>query len=100
MASNFESFCSSWDGKGNPLDNNIKDFETRYKKWRKQVYIGCKEALGNKREIPFNKGEIPKLSMMIWRRNNDYRTSLKEDIQTLKDFRVFIGKGDVHEKLK
>jgi hypothetical protein len=99
MASNLESFCSSWGAKEEPLDDDIKKFEAQYKKWRKQIYAGCKEAFNDKKEVPFNGGEIPQLSRMRWRRNNDYRTSLKEDIQILKDFRILTHKEDVFKKL-
>ena len=100
MGSNLESCCSSWGAKGEPLADDIKEFEAQYKKWRKQVYMGCKEAFSGQRDIPFNRGEIPILSLVGWRGNNDYRNFLGEDIQSLKDFKQFSKKGDVRKKLK
>jgi len=98
--SKLKSNCYSFDIQDNPLiDDEVKKFEIPYKKWRKKVDEGCKQALSNQREMPFNEGELPELAPDS-RQRCDYRKFLERDIQYLKDLKTSTRKEDVHKKLK
>jgi hypothetical protein len=92
-----ESECY-WDGGSILHDYHVKEFEDRYKKFREQIYMGCEKVFGDKKELPFNQGQLPQLFDKFGHR--DYRKHLKKDIQFLKDLRILINKEDVQKKLK